>query len=398
MLNKTNNDEEPETSIKSAVDIASNNNNMHSTNNNTIKSQCVDTQMHASHINASIGTTPIHSYQNRPHHQSLFGHDYNHYLKNFVILSKLYSPQEYYSNIQLSQLPFINAKKPKAWKGSDCPSDISSIDSRRRRHHRKSKSSKAKKCLSWIRLLNEAICEFFSFLSNQIQKFRQWQKELHEAPLEVKEKYFFVISTIISTILFYILFLCLDVMIKRWFALPPFITGYSFSISYCISYLTSVVWQHFFNQYFVFSITGNSNNRENFCDSLFRTYLVYGCSLLITGIVGSLLQVYCGIADEFVLFVTLPISGIINYYLLRYCHQQNESYQYQLVATSKTKTKKTKTRHRHQKNKYNASVSNISYHSYPKHSSNVSKSYNKHRDHHHGHQQYTMDDIVIEIV
>eukprot|EP01083_Nonionella_stella_P109415 319055_1 len=73
-----------------------------------------------------------HGHSNYKHNGSLFGHDY---IKNFVILSKLYSPGEFY-NLPLS----LNKKT----KGSDCPSDISSIDSHRNKRKHKS-SHKIKK-------------------------------------------------------------------------------------------------------------------------------------------------------------------------------------------------------------------------------------------------------------
>merc|ERR1719491_229800 len=121
-------------------------------------------------------------------------------------------------------------------------------------------------------------CEF---VSASCARVSVWQKELHEAPLEVKEKYFFVVSTVISTVLFYLLFLCLDVTLTSTVSAQSVIAEYSFSISYCVSYLTSVVWQHFLNQYFVFALGKQSHSNHQidedaFCDSLFRTYLVYG--------------------------------------------------------------------------------------------------------------------------
>eukprot|EP01083_Nonionella_stella_P145941 458338_1 len=336
-----------------------------------------------------VKSQPHHANSSHPHQSSLFGHDY---IRNFVILSKLYSPQEYYSNIQITQLPFMSVKKHK-YRGSDCPSDISSLDSRRRKRS-KSKPSKWRKLITWMKYMNSTLCQTFKFLFEVMllwcNKFQKWQKELHEAPIEVKEKYFFVVSTIISTILFYILFICLDVMIKHWFALPSFITEYSFSISYCISYLTSVIWQHFFNQYFVFTITRYTNHANSmdsaFCDSLFRTYLVYGCSLMMTGIMGSLLQIYAGIADELILFLTLPISGIMNYYLLRYCHNKQQQ-EYQLLPTNNNEiyhhhTRDEKSTRHMKKNKY---VKKTTYHK----KNNIKHHQNKHKHVH------AVDDIVI---
>ena len=359
-----------------------------------------------------------HHHQHHQHHHlqtnltrnSLFGHDCQEYMPSFKLFQKLGSAQEYYSNLDISQLPIFNSKKHKD-RRSDCPSEISSIDSRRRK---KNKVSSIRRILSWMKYINSIICQIvritFDFIILSCKKFQKWQKDIQEAPIEIKEKYFFVISTIISTILFYILFLCLDFMIKHWFALPHFITEYSFSISYCISYLTSVIWQHFLNQYFVFALKTTSitnNDNDNFCDSLIRTYLVYGTSLFITGIIGSILQIYAGMTDEFVLILTLPISGFINYYLLRYCHNKNtknnknnknhhnhnininNGNKYQLIPTndgpsinshhhnSKTKKKYHSSKTRHLKHpKYSKSTSVISY---------TNKKYQHHHHHHHHH-------------
>jgi len=278
--------------------------------------------------------------QSQPHHSSLFGHDYT---KNWLFFSKLNSAADYYSN---TKLPF-NLGGDAAKKCSDCPSDTCSLDSRRKKVKRS--SSRMRRLFCVLKRANSICVEMvrvtFEFGVTSCHRVQKWQKELHEQPLEVKEKYFFVASTVISTVLFYILFLCLDFMIRHWFALPLFIVRYSFSISYCISYLTSVIWQHFFNQYFVFAMartTMNNHNPHNysaslssdaFCDSLLRTYVVYGTSLLFTGIIGSVLQIYAGLADEFVLVLTLPMSGVMNYYLLRYCHHR-EQHQYHAVPTT----------------------------------------------------------------
>ena len=274
-----------------------------------------------------------HQYNNRRppahNHSSLFTHDYT---KNWLLFSKLNSVQDYYSN---TGLPFNLGAPDNTKKYSDCPSDTCSLDSRRKKVKRKASPVRRLFC-GWKRA-NEFCVEMgrvsFEFGVTSCHRVQKWQKWLHEQPLEVKEKYFFVASTVCSTVLFYILFLCLDFMIRHWFALPLFIVRYSFSISYCISYLTSVIWQHFFNQYFVFTMAISAPPSDAFCDSLLRTYVVYGTSLLITGIIGSVLQVYAGLADEFVLVLTLPMSGVMNYYLLRCCHHR-EQHQYHALATT----------------------------------------------------------------
>jgi len=292
------------------------------------------------------------SRHHHPQHSSLFGHDY---IKNWAILKNLYSA-DYYSNISnmdISKLPFLG-DGGKKHRGSDCPSDISSLDSRRKKT--KHKSSKMRRLFRWLKWVNAKCFEMVRLsletLVSWCHRFQKWQKWLHEQPLEVKEKYFFVASTIISTVVFYILFLSLDLMIQHWFALPQWIVNYSFSISYCVAYLTSVLWQHFFNQYFVFamgrdrpspaasslpsSAPPSPSSSDAFCDSLLQTFLVYGCSLLMTGILGSVLQIYFGIADEFVLVLTLPLSGIMNYYLLRYCHRRERQHHHQYHAVPTT--------------------------------------------------------------
>eukprot|EP00485_Elphidium_margaritaceum_P024751 CAMPEP_0202714736 /NCGR_PEP_ID=MMETSP1385-20130828/79104_1 /ASSEMBLY_ACC=CAM_ASM_000861 /TAXON_ID=933848 /ORGANISM="Elphidium margaritaceum" /LENGTH=325 /DNA_ID=CAMNT_0049375657 /DNA_START=623 /DNA_END=1600 /DNA_ORIENTATION=+ len=304
---------------------------------------------------------------------------------------------------------------------SDCPSDISSLDSRRRKKRQsRRRNNRLQRALSAITTANAIICSVITHTVRTIVwtcgKLQKWQKDVQEAPIETKEKYFFVASTLVSTLLFYLLFVCLDFMIKHWFALPQAITEFSFSISYCIAYLSSVIWQHFFNQYFVFALkvsTATSTdvlpidavNGNDFCDSLLRTYLVYGCSLLCTGVIGTALQARFGIADEFVFFITLPMSGVMNYYLLRYCHSRQSSSHgqnyrdYQLVPNSdhprrqhqhRGERKKKSSRHSSEKKgssrKHSKSASQIAY--------SKTKYYAKNTHTHHKHSS-AADDIVI---
>ena len=379
--------------------------NQHNNNNNNINNNNTNNN---NNNNKNIINNKSKNKNNVPiTKNSLFGHDCTDYMANFKLFQKLYSPQEYYANLQISHLPLFNSKKYKD-RRSDCPSEISSIDSRRRR---KKKISYITKLFSWMKYINSIICQIvkftFDFIILSCNKLQKWQKDIQEAPIEVKEKYFFVISTIISTSLFCIFFLCLDFMIKHWFALPHFITNHSFSISYCISYLTSVIWQHFLNQYFVFalrkttiSITNNNNNNNDFCNSLFRTYLVYGCSLLLTGILTYLLQIYCGIDDDdhplMVLSFTLPVSGAMNYYLLRYCHnkhnQNNNNNNYQPLPTTSSSTY-PKPRHSNNKQKYSKSTSHILYNNHSSHHHHHHHHHHQNKKYHHHHK--TVDDIVI---
>eukprot|EP00484_Ammonia_sp_Unknown_P011128 CAMPEP_0197073222 /NCGR_PEP_ID=MMETSP1384-20130603/210496_1 /TAXON_ID=29189 /ORGANISM="Ammonia sp." /LENGTH=509 /DNA_ID=CAMNT_0042512055 /DNA_START=199 /DNA_END=1728 /DNA_ORIENTATION=- len=187
----------------------------------------------------------------------------------------------------------------------------------------------------------------------------------------------------------------------------------------------------FFNQYFVFALKASAdfdhlnsinNNNDNFCPSLIRTYIVYGFSLCCTGIIGSVLQSYTGIADEFVFFLTLPTSGCINYYLLRYCHSKHNAshsgieYQYHAVPSneeskyyhSKPRHHHHREHHGHHKEKYSRSSSNILFPTH--HAGKLNKHHHHklvatkpHKSHshkaskHHTHNKHSqaMDDIVI---
>ena len=58
--------------------------------------------------------------------------------------------------------------------------------------------------------------------------------------------------------------------------MPIIVLKYFFSISWCISYLTSVLWQHFINQQFVI-IDNNELDDETFLNSLLKTVIIYIC-------------------------------------------------------------------------------------------------------------------------
>ncbi|ETO24967.1 hypothetical protein RFI_12172 [Reticulomyxa filosa] len=175
-------------------------------------------------------------------------------------------------------------------------------------------------------------------------RFRIFRKELYEMDVETQQKYYFTFSTILATLLFYLMFEILDAMIKRGLIidLPLFLRQYSFTLAWSVAYLASVMWQHILNRFLVFH-TGNSGAEssgtdDSFCESLWRTYLVYGFSLVLSGIVGLLLQSWTGLPERMVLFLTLPLSGVSNYYLLRMCYQRME--QTKIQATAKGFIKK----------------------------------------------------------
>jgi len=147
-----------------------------------------------------------------------------------------------------------------------------------------------------------------------MSKLRQMHKDFKHLDLETKKQLNFALSTMIGTLLFYIMFECVHFMIHLHITLlfrspKPSLT---FALSYALSYLTSVIWQHMLNRWLVFPAAN-----DDFCESLLQTYVVYGCSLIGTSIIGSAIISITNISPEIVLFITLPLAGLSNYFLLK---------------------------------------------------------------------------------
>ena len=88
-------------------------------------------------------------------------------------------------------------------------------------------------------------------------------------------------------------------------------------LSYAGAYLISIVWQHGLNRYFVFPTAP-------YCTSLLHTYLIYSFSFALMTVCGTFAITAYHVPPRLVTVMTLPVSGLFNYYLLRYCLEGRE--------------------------------------------------------------------------
>lgn len=131
-------------------------------------------------------------------------------------------------------------------------------------------------------------------------------------PTQMQERMMFMFSTMLGTTLFFILFECLyRISIYNLEEAES-----AFVLSYAGAYLISIVWQHGLNRYFVFP-------SAPYCQSLFHTYLIYSASFAIMTICGTFLITHFHIPPRLVTLGTLPISGVFNYYFLRFCLEES---------------------------------------------------------------------------
>jgi hypothetical protein len=80
-------------------------------------------------------------------------------------------------------------------------------------------------------------------------------------------------------------------------------------VSYLLSYVISLAWQHALHRLLVFS-------HQPYCISLLQTYLSYSLSLACMAAIGFLLIQQLQLPPRAVAAITLPCSAIANYYLL----------------------------------------------------------------------------------
>ena len=83
----------------------------------------------------------------------------------------------------------------------------------------------------------------------------------------------------------------------------------AFTVSYLLSYVISLAWQHALHRLLVFS-------QQPYCLSLLHTYLSYSVSLAGMAAIGFLLIQQLQLPPRLVAAITLPCSAIANYYLL----------------------------------------------------------------------------------
>ena len=138
-----------------------------------------------------------------------------------------------------------------------------------------------------------------------------------ELPWSTREKLMFVLSSTLGTVLF--LFLFESFMIVNTYDLEDGSHG-AFTVSYLLAYVISIAWQHALHRLLVFQ-------SQPYCLSLLHTYLSYSFSLAMMALLGSFLIGQLRISARLVACVTLPLSAVANYYLLRGCASMTERWQ-----------------------------------------------------------------------
>mmetsp|Transcript_33457 Transcript_33457/g.42123 ORF Transcript_33457/g.42123 Transcript_33457/m.42123 type:complete len:144 (-) Transcript_33457:196-627(-) len=81
------------------------------------------------------------------------------------------------------------------------------------------------------------------------------------------------------------------------------------SVSWAISYLISVWFQHLLHQALVFGMS------SNYWSSLFVTYATYSLSIVISPFLSSFFS-YMGISHSMCWFLTVGSTGVLNYFLV----------------------------------------------------------------------------------
>lgn len=178
---------------------------------------------------------------------------------------------------------------------------------------------KDKEKISWTQKIHLKYSEIIKNLQSHHQattSFVLKQKQvgfLHyrELSSRSRERVLFFLSTLVGTALFFILFECIYAVFSRSNGGNPE-TG--FVLSYTGAYFLSIIWQHMLNQ----KIVGLGTNL-GYCVSLLHTFLIYSLSYFVAACVGTLILKNSSLHPRSVTYITLPLSGCINYYFLAFC-------------------------------------------------------------------------------
>jgi len=211
-------------------------------------------------------------------------------------------------------------------------------------------NSKAKRRLAkWTKSLQKlfvaplspsisTVVSSYSSATKRLILLRKEVKQFHERNRDTKcytcwisfgcrQKCAFLLSSLIGTAILYSTFqMQFTTLTSHNFFEGPLSNSKAFALSYYISYLFSIFWQHVLNRWLVFE-----NLEETFLDSLLSTYLVYGITMLLTSILSMILITLLEWTPTTVFWLTLPVNGVANYYLLQRCFL-NESKQAQITS------------------------------------------------------------------
>jgi len=121
---------------------------------------------------------------------------------------------------------------------------------------------------------------------------------------------FIVSNVLLGALIFFIVFGIFLMVAEHIYSTKEL----AFSMTYIISYLLSVLWQHRLNRCLVLKNPGS-----RYCSGLLQSYLIYSSSLFVTSMMGTYLIKNAGVSPRNVTFLTLSVGGVVNYLLLKLC-------------------------------------------------------------------------------
>lgn len=145
------------------------------------------------------------------------------------------------------------------------------------------------------------------------RRIRNAHKDFYEMDYEMRLKAMFMLSTLLGGTVFLLIFEAMHMTFS--FYLEDMDLESIWMLAYVMAYVVSIIWQHSLNQCLVFPTPA-----AGYCESLCLTFSVYAVTLLMTTLFGAFLMTYLHLSDhpQIVMVLTLPISGVINFYLLRW--------------------------------------------------------------------------------
>eukprot|EP01138_Halocafeteria_seosinensis_P002373 gb/GECG01002430.1/.p1 GENE.gb/GECG01002430.1/~~gb/GECG01002430.1/.p1 ORF type:complete len:147 (+),score=9.03 gb/GECG01002430.1/:1-441(+) len=121
---------------------------------------------------------------------------------------------------------------------------------------------------------------------------------------EGKQVLLFNVSGVIGTCLFYA---CFHVMLLTL----PFGEEYKTTISWNLSYILSIVWQHLLHQWLVFGFA------KNYLSSLLSMYAAYAASIALSTAFTFILEQWVGLTGSWAFGVSTAATGVINYFTVK---------------------------------------------------------------------------------
>lgn len=170
-----------------------------------------------------------------------------------------------------------------------------------------------------------------------LRKIQNVHKDFYDWDHASRQKLMFTLSTLLGGLVFLMFFECMHMTFSFYFGCgtaPTQLEGLRrmleegaagpescldpvsiWMLSYVMAYVVSIIWQHSLNQCLVFPTPGTG-----YCESLCLTFSVYFVTLLMSSFFGVFLMTYLHLKNnsQIVMVLTLPVSGVANFYLLRW--------------------------------------------------------------------------------